>query len=401
MNLGLDMRLQEDLAEGVIHLGPDGQVTDFNRAATPWIPYANGAKSQLRQQMQDIASGVLQPPVQIQLPHAADPALLDCTVHLCTAGSNGYALFIAIRREAADANLSSANDNDFFRLLGSQTRHELTHLRDALSNVANVGTTASASLVEESDRLSRLLVAFDQLSRLHQTDAFQTGERLSLWRLVKQLVDEAPRHQCEFFITPQVESKTESESVIYGDARWLETSLRTLLVAIGESAPLHSSVEMRVSLSGGYITLSTHFAHSSSHEAQQRKDPVSSSDEAMTLDTDIGRHICQRVVEMHGGRLTIHETDRGSNGSTGIESFEATFPLSAPSRAGSSTACAVCPMAMQMEKYAKDLAFLMTRQPVLARTSSQELQMLTKLLFSSSSASAGASGDGRSCEVPP
>jgi len=49
-------------------------------------------------------------------------------------------------------------------------------------------------------------------------------------------------------------------------------------------------------------------------------------------------------------------------------------------------------MAMQMEKYAKDLAFLLTRQPVLATTSTQELQMLSKLLTPSLTASTDAPG---------
>jgi hypothetical protein len=46
-----------------------------------------------------------------------------------------------------------------------------------------------------------------------------------------------------------------------------------------------------------------------------------------------------------------------------------------------------------MNKYAKDIAFLLSRQPVHARTSSQEIQMLAKLLSPSLSASTDAIGD--------
>jgi len=71
---------------------------------------------------------------------------------------------------------------------------------------------------------------------------------------------------------------------------------------------------------------------------------------------------------------------------TAIESFVATFPLSAPSNAGSSSVssvCSVCPMAMQMDKYAKDIAFLLARHPVATKTSPQEMEMLSKLMHSS------------------
>ncbi len=392
MNLGLDMKLQEDLAEGVIHLSPDGQVTDFNRAAVPWIKYAIVARNLLRVQIEEIDRGTRKAPVQIQLPDTADQALHNYTIHLCTAGPKGYALFISSKSTLAELTTQAANDNDFFRLLGSQTRHELTLLREKLSDAGHDGAAVAGSLAEQSDRLSRLLIAFDQLSRLHQADAFQSGERLSLWRLVKQLIDETPREPCSFFITPKLESKSEAESVIYGDATWLETSIRTLMTAIAESAPAHSKVEMRLSLSGGYIVLSSHFVTSSGGESLAPQAGGAPGDPALRLDTDIGRQICHRVVEMHGGQLVVTETDRAKDGVPGIESFSASFALSAPSRAGGSAACVVCPMAMQMEKYAKDLAFLLTRQPVLAKTSPQELQMLSRLLSPSVPVGTDASG---------
>jgi len=393
MNLGLDMNLQEELAEGVIHLSTDGQATDFNRAAVPWVKYAMAAKNQLRQQMAQVSNGTLHSPLKIELPDTEDPVLHDHAVHLCTAGPTGYALFITNRRAAAQAASLAANDNDFFRLLGSQTRHELTHLRNTLSDASNETNVSGGSLPEQAHRLSRLLVAFDQLSRLHQNDAFQSGERLSLWRLVKKLVDETSRGQCSFHINPPMESKVESDSVIYGDATWLETSIRTLMAAVAEFAPAHSKVEMRVRLHGSYVVLSSHFSNASVKEVQNGKEAKPAATEALRFDSDIARQICHRVVEMHGGLLSVTERDCANIGVPGIESFVATFALSAPSRAGTSTACASCPTALQMNKYAKDIAFLLSRQPVHARTSPQEIQMLTKLLSPSVSASTDASGD--------
>ena len=383
MNLGLDMQLQENLAEGVIHLSPNGQVTDFNRAAMPWIQYAIDARQQLRQQMAQVASGILQAPVQIDLSATTDPAQKSYPAYLCTAGAKGYALFIPTTGGATGTPSPAANGSDFFRLLGSHTRQELTHLRDTLTGAGSDGTTAGISLMEQSSRLSRLLIAFDRLSLLHQADAFQVGERLSLWKLTKQLVDEMPRDPCRFFINPPAQSESESNSFIYGDAAWLETGIRTLMAAIAESAPPHSTIEMRVSLSGGYINLGSHFSSAPGRGTVGRKAPGTLSDEALQLDADIGRQICHRVVEMHGGQLTVTEGQHVKDGVTAIESFVATFPLSAPSSAGSSSVCSVCPMAMQMDKYAKDIAFLLARHPVATKTSPQEMEMLSKLMHSS------------------
>ena len=393
MNLGLDMKLQEELAEGVIHLSPDGQVMDFNRSAVPWVAYAMAAENQLRLQMAQISNGVLNAPLEIELPDSQDPILQDFTVYLCTAGTTGYALFIANRRAAAEVATLAANDNDFFRVLGSQTRHELTIFRNTLSDASNQALTPGGSLPEQSSRLSRLLVAFDQLSRLHQADAFQAGERLSLWRLVKKLVEETTPGKCHFFITPKIESKVESESVIYGDATWLETSIRTLLAAIAEAAPAHCKVEIRVRVNGGYIVLSSHFSNASSKHAPQHKIVSASDNLAVRFDSDIGRQICHRVVSMHGGLLTITEAECAEGSVAGVASFVATFPLSAPVRAGNPTACAICPMALQMDKYAKDIAFLLSQQPALERTSPQEIQMLAKLLSMQSTATEKTSGD--------
>lgn len=393
MNLGLDMKLQEELVEGVIQLSLDGQVTDFNRSAIPWVGYAMAAKSQLRQKMAQISNGVLEAPLQIELHDLQDPVLHDFSVYLCTAGPKSYALFIANRRAAAQAATLAANDNDFFRFLESQTRHELTDFRNALLDASNEAFPPGDNLLERSGRFSRLLVAFDQLSRLYQTDAFHSGERLSLWRMVKKLVEETTYGKCHFFFTPQIESTLELESVIYGDATWLETSIRTLLAAIAEAAPAHSKVEIRVRVNGGYMVLSSHFSSAPGKHAPQHK-PISPPDDLPTrFDSDISRQICHSVVAMHGGLLTITETECTKEGVKGVASFVATFPLSAPARAKKPTTCAICPTALQMNKYASDIAFLLSRQPTFERTSSQEIQMLTKLLSAPISATLNTDGD--------
>ena len=373
MTLGLDIKLQDDMAEGVIRLNASGQITDFNRAAVPWLKYAIVAKNRLRLQIQEATCGNTTLPVVFEFPDVADPLLSHYSTHLCTAEPQTYALFIMAQHTPQESAVSTSDDADFFRLLGAETRHELTKMREMLPDVRTV---------QQSDRLSRLLVAFDQLSRLHQSDAFFTGERISLWSMVKRLIEEMPRGKCEFLLTPATDDKSDAGSAIYGDAKWMEIVLRTLLATVGESAPEFSKIEIRVHTSGAYVVLSSHFSSGTNRDRHVIAPTQCGEEQTWSLDTDIGYQICRRVVELHGGQLNTVHTDEGSIavGAQKTESFIATFPLSAPSRMGHTRACGECQTALQMEKYAKDLAFVLKRPDAVPRTSPEELLMLSKLL---------------------
>jgi hypothetical protein len=187
MTLGIDLALQADLSEGVIHLNRRGQVTDYNRAAAPWIRQAVAKKVLLRQLIGQVEKGILKAPVRVRWTGSTETQLRRCKIHLCTAGSKGYVLLIADER----------------------------------------------------------------------------------------------------------------------------------------SSP--------------------------------------------------------KVAALHGGHLSVIQTDPDADGVTAIESFAATFPLSAPADRASAAACNACPMAQQMNRYAKDLAFLLMREPPVESTSQEELQMLAKL----------------------
>lgn len=380
MNLELDMRLVEQMAEGVIQLSPDGLVTDFNRAARPWIRSCLAAAPKLQLLIRQVADGSLKAPVAVDLGALPDSGAGAVSVHLCRREPKGYVLFITPTQPASSLPVLEERDADFFRLLDQETRHELSRLRDQLASVQHSEPAPDSAVLQTADRVSRLLVAFDQLAELHQIDAFNQGARLSLSTLIEDVLQEMPRQKCDYRVRAEPGNSPQATGVLYGDANWLKCALRSLLEGLGDSAPPHSQIELRVRQNGGYTVLSSHFFHAAgAGRAQASAVPGRST--ILRLDAGIRTQICRRILELHGGRLSVTHT--GTTPETGqgegIESFDLVLPISAPGQAGSLAACANCPAGKQAEKYAQDLAFLIPNQPAQSNVSDEEMELLAQI----------------------
>lgn len=385
MNLELDMRLVEQMAEGVIQLNPDGLVTDFNRAAQPWMRLCLAAAPKLQVLIRQVDEGSLKAPVAVDLgvlPHSV-PGTVN--VHLCKREPKGYVLFITPTQPAASLPVLEERDADFFRMLDQETRHELSQLRDQLASPQRSASVQEEAVLRASDRVSRLLVAFDQLAQLHQIDAFNQGARLSLPTLIEDVLQEMPRQKCDYRVRTEPGNAPQTSGVLYGDANWLKCALRSLLEGLGDSAPPHSQIELRVRQNGGYSVLSSHFFHAAgAGRTQATAAPGAST--ILRLDAGIRTQICRRILELHGGRLSVTYTGTALEGGQGegIESFDLVLPISAPGQAGSLAACANCPAGKQAEKYAQDLAFLMPNQPANSDLSDEEMELLAQISTSGS-----------------
>lgn len=385
MTLGLNSKLQQGMLEGVILLNGQGQVMDFNPAALPWLHCAMGATQQLRHHIDMVVQGGASLPEIAECLHMTDPVLVSHKVYLCEAGTEGYALFIAEPEIRASVPAMAQADTDFFRLLCAESRHQLSQVCELLH-----GATGSAfpghesAAVAQFDRLSRLLVAFDQLSRLHRPDAFTLGDRLSVASLLDDVLKEMPSPACEYQIRSPEGERTQLQSPVYGDAGWLKCMFNTLLGAIGESAPSHSKVEIRVRQSGRYSVVSSHYTHRTCAPGTGGGCGLGNANGVLHLDTDIGIQIASRIAEMHGGQLAITGLDPSpaDEAVRGIESFTLLLPTSAPAQSGESPACKLCIAKLQTEKYATDLASLMPSRPDGSEMSEAELQMLAHISVS-------------------
>lgn len=380
MNLELDMRLVEQMMEGVIQLNPDGLVTDFNRAAQPWMRLCLAAAPKLQVLIRQVADGSLKAPVVVDLGVLPNAAPGSVSVHLCKREPKGYVLFITPTQPAATLPALEERDADFFRMLDQETRHELSLLRDQLTSSQRSGVVQDNAVLQASDRVGRLLVAFDQLAHLHQIDAFNQGARLSLPTLIEDVLQEIPRQKCDYRVRLEPGNSPQANGVLYGDANWLKCALRSLLEGLGDSAPPHSQIELRVRQNGGYTVLSSHFFHAAGAGRTQVV-AAPGTNTILRLDAGIRTQICRRILELHGGRLSITHTGTELEGGQGegIESFDLVLPTSAPGQAGNLAACANCPAGKQAEKYAQDLAFLMPNQPANSDLSDEEMELLAQI----------------------
>lgn len=380
MNLELDMRLVEQMVEGVIQLGPDGLVTDFNRAARPWMRACLAAAPKLQLLIRQVADGSLKAPVAVDLGVLPDSGAGTVSIHLCKREPKGYVLFITPQQPAAALPALEERDADFFRMLDQETRHELSRLRDALASVQRAEPAQDGALLQAAERVSRLLVAFDQLAQLHEIDAFNQGARLSLPTLIEDVLQEMPRQKCDYRVRSEPGGSPQATGVLYGDANWLKCALRSLLEGLGDSAPPHSQIELRIRQNGGYTVLSSHFFHAAgAGRAQANAAPGPST--ILRLDAGIRTQICRRILELHGGRLSITHTGSAPEAGQGegIESFDLVLPISAPGQAGSLAACANCPAGKQAEKYAQDLAFLIPNPPAESNVTDEEMELLAQI----------------------
>ena len=92
MSVALHPVMLEKMTEGVIVLNPDGQVTDYNRAAKPWLKACLAGASALAALIGKARAG------QLQLPVAVDGVFQQAAggadFYLCRNDPNAFAIFI-------------------------------------------------------------------------------------------------------------------------------------------------------------------------------------------------------------------------------------------------------------------------------------------------------------------
>lgn len=383
MSVGLDIQLLERMNEGVILLDRKGQMTDFNKAAMPWVRHCLDSAPMLRQLIDSVAQGQAKTPLAMPQLGLSLPAKTRPDFFLCTTDTNGYAIFVAQAPLPTPPLALQAQDTDLFQLLGKETRHELTLFRQMLSQTDTDQNDFSTDLHQRSHRLSRLLLAFDQLAQLHQSNSFSAGERLSLPTLVEEVVQDMQKNKCGYVMDVPTAGKLPVGSALYGDAQWLKCAVQVLLEGINHSAPSYSRVTLRIRQNGSYIVLSSHYSHEMTRSASVPLTPSKGLRRILHVDADIGVQISRRIVEMHRGQLivTAMPEDATDSNPAGIESFTLILPLGTPANGELPLICQRCPTTLQAEQFANDLALLMPHSPVGAGLQDEELQMLAEISF--------------------
>ncbi len=390
MNLLVNAALLERMAEGVILLNASGQVTDFNAAGRPWLAACGEARASLEKHIKRHAAELADGPCVVDVfgPQAGAGAAVE--VHLCSNGPQSYALFIAPPLAAAPAPAVPADKTGFLDLLGEEIRHEITQWRAQLQ-AGQAGVTDAGLLARHSERLGRLFVVFDQLSRISHDDALGQGERLALPALLQEVLADMPHRRADYALISTPAGKGRALGVVYGNAGLLKCSLRGLLEALDEGAPKHSQIELQMRQSGAYIMLSTGFATGARRGPRapaatgaatnpQASEPLRHAP-ALHTEADIRLPIARRIVALHGGQLKTVDADSARRGgASGLASFTLVLPTGAMLPGGRRLECADCPTAQQAQAYARDLAALMPGPDPGADVSGEELAFLMQVM---------------------
>jgi PAS domain-containing protein len=389
MEMSIDMPLLNALQDGVVLLNRAGQVTDFNRAARPWLTACAKAQALLAEHIQQQIKHPGPGPVALELLEPFEPlggpggASMAPGLHLCRHGAQGYALVIAPGQ--AQANTAAEPQTRLFDLLGEAIRNEFTHWRGALDRAALPAQQAPAwaDLASQSQRLSRLLVVFDQLSSMRGEQLPKQSERLSLMTLTQAVLASMPQRRADYALMVAPGASAKQHGMLYGHAALLTAGLRALLETLDQGAPPHSQIELWVRQSGRHVVLNSRFASGS---GVRRRNPAPAAPNAeapsLRLEAELRLPLARRIVELHGGQLSTESLDTapGRPQRQGIANFTLLLPTGAAGETQRRPECADCPTAQQAEAYARDLATLMMRPDSAAEMSGEEIAFLMHVI---------------------
>jgi hypothetical protein len=197
---------------------------------------------------------------------------------------------------------------------------------------------------------------------LFQRDKVFLDDRLSLVTLIKDILPALPHQRGEHAIHYKLVETLNQLGALYGDAAWLKYAIQSLLTGLGESAPPHSQVVLELRQLGDFIVF-TGGVHAA-RELRQSNDDRRNKEATPPVERDIRLLMCQRIVQLHGGRLKVSVST--SNGpdehSTGIESFTLNLLTGMPDHDRSRISCADCRYTLQAQAYAQDLSALLAEK---------------------------------------
>lgn len=379
MELNLDMKMLENLSEGVILLTKSGHITDFNQAANPWLKPCFNAAEQLGTLIQDAIRDKIQSPIVVNLVGLDGRNAKPVKTYLCRTGKIGFALLITPLHPLV-AMVDEEPKTSNFVLVSTEVRHKITQLQAQLASLK--GAQADISTIAQSlEHLSRLLTAINQLSQLSEIESFTLGARISIADLISDVLASMPHRRCLYSVNASSSEHPEPLGVVYGNAEWLKCGLRGLLDGLDESAQAGSPIEIKVRQSGSFVVLTAKFLGTGGSRITGVAKPLALTCAALGVAADIRAPIAKRIFQLHGGQLKIVEIDSDNPDEflRGIASFTLVLPTGSPSKKRSPE-CDNCLVGQQAWAYARDLAQLMPASTVESDLSSEEREFLMQVM---------------------
>jgi signal transduction histidine kinase len=358
--------LFERLDDGLVWVSADGEIKYANSHATRMTGLKPGARlkeGRISKATQAIASGAVRQSMDMAYEASADDRLPLIHAHLTAGLAAGEAwMYLAPPAPYGDAlalnNLMTVIRSDLAaplaqlakQLDGALTRQDAEALRTA--------TLTAKSL---SETLHRLV----DLADLWQSDSLLANDRIELRPLMQRCWQASEgmavaRRLTVRFVT-QIDETT--MPVVYGSEFWLNRVLTESLGAALRAAPVGGTLDIDLRQMGphalvvfrnsgmwparahGAVTLTQPQA------AGPKGLPVPKTPASLPAADLVGLHLCQRIIELHGGQMREETED-------GMRDFLIELPTGAPHGDVPNALLD----AAQVQRYAADLSTLMARR---------------------------------------
>ena len=337
MKVNIDVKLIKEMLNGVIFLDRAGHILDFNSAARPYLKSCFNSANYLAREIEKCLANGNEGPVVVSFTDNAQGAQSPIGINLCINEKKGAVIFVThqIGNEFSNVLASTPTTTTALDLIGNEMRHQMTDLLERLGSIdikrPNQEFTFLTSAIE---RMSRHLVAMDQLSMLYRGESFQREEKIQFLDMIDEVLVALPEQRCDYAINRALSDKKGRLGVLYGNPELLKSGLRSLFQRMGDSSPPRCQVELRLRQSGN-----------------------------------------QKVSE-------VNNEEQG-NADKQIESFTLTLPTGLPYLGKRSSACEDCPITRQTEAYARDLVSLMPDNHKASELTQQELAYLQSVMSAS------------------
>lgn len=377
MFLNFDTNTLEKLAEGVVLLDRYGQITDFNRAAKPWLKSCVKAADKIKAIVAQAVRDGSKTPFLIDVYPKADAQTQAADVMLCSDGKDGFALlFTPVHANPQEAS-GAMQRQGISHLVGDEIRHQLNQLIQYLGAIKDPKSVAETTTAREyAQHLRSLFVAMEELSLIAQVGTMFPGERLSVVALLKDAIASINLRHCDYYIDATAPGSDMEVGSVYGSANWIQCAFGALLQCLEQGAPRRSHIALNVRQSGGFLVLTARPSSISDMRGAVPVKPETAKDPVLRLTASIRIPLARRIVELHGGQLKVNVVDGDDPAqANAIESFTLQLPTGSPGQQRSKD-CENCSVNQQATAYARDLAALMPSLPKEAEVSDDEREFL-------------------------
>jgi len=353
--LTLDKAAIDSLSDGIVLLDPKGAITSINRAGQVSLKRCIDNRQLIFDCVTAANNGSMKLPASVEFPDAA-----GITARLCDNGRRGFVL--VIQHDPEGQKRADMDGVDPLPLMGAALQDELRSTAELLKRFVPTGPEAFG-VRKQAHHLERLLREVAALAELRVRDKVFSEDRFLLSGTVRDLLPLLPRQSGADAIQYIVDDGRSEQGTLYGNRRWMEQALHTLLLRLASGCPPVGLVRIELSQIGDFVILAAR-AGARGTAALPMSRPRSATN-ATFPEHGLAMEICRRIIELHGGQMKLtmlaEETGEALPSDGPIESVTISFPTGLPVADRSRVSCAECRITYQAMQYARDLADMMAQ----------------------------------------